>query len=121
MYNLSKLLNSTLFCSGILFTALVNAQISTGGDASLKFGESKNNYNFSEVFLNLNISTDMISTWSQFEFSDPPELGSKMNGLRKFRLDYANGPLELSVGDIYQIWGRGLILNQFDDQNFKIS
>ena len=99
---------------------MIFCQFSVGGDTELKFGESKNNYNFSEVFLNLNISTDMISTWSQFEFSDPPELGSKMNGLRKFRLDYANGPLELSVGDIYQIWGRGLILNQFDDQNVNL-
>ena len=100
--------------------ACVIAQLSVGGDTELKFGESKNNYNFSEVFLNLSISTDMISTWSQFEYSDPPELGKTTNGLRKFRLDYSNGPLELSVGDIYKIWGRGLILNQFDDQNVNL-
>ena len=62
----------------------------------------------------------MITAWSQFEFSDPPELGLDMNGLRKFRLDYLNGPIELSVGDIYRIWGRGLILNQFDDQNVNL-
>ena len=96
---------------------MVNAQIIIGGDAEVKFGESKNNFNFSEVFLNINISSDMITAWSQFEFSDPPELGLDMNGLRKFRLDYLNGPIELSVGDIYRIWGRGLILNQFDDQH----
>ena len=100
--------------------SMIFSQFSIGGDTELKFGESKNNYNFSEVFLNLSMSNDMISTWSQFEFSDPPELGLKMNGLRKFRLDYTNGPLELSVGDIYQIWGRGLILNQFDDQNVNL-
>ena len=103
-----------------LTNACVIAQLSVGGDTELKFGESKNNYNFSEVFLNLSISTDMISTWSQFEYSDPPELGKTTNGLRKFRLDYSNGPLELSVGDIYKIWGRGLILNQFDDQNVNL-
>ena len=97
-----------------------NAQITIGGDAEVKFGESKNNFNFSEVFLNINISSDMITAWSQFEFSDPPELGLDMNGLRKFRLDYLNGPIELSVGDIYRIWGRGLILNQFDDQNVNL-
>ena len=103
-----------------LLKSWVNAQLSVGGDTELKFGESKNNFNFSEVFLNLNISSDMITTWSQFEYSDPPELGKSTNGLRKFRLDYANGPLELSVGDIYKIWGRGLILNQFDDQNVNL-
>jgi len=96
------------------------AQISVGGDAELRFGESKNNYNFSEVLLNMNIANDDLTTWFQFEYSDPPELGLKMNGLRKFRMDYTNGPLELSVGDIYKIWGRGLILNQFDDQNVNL-
>ena len=100
--------------------AFILAQLIVGGDTELKFGESKNNYNFSEVFLNLSISTDMISTWSQFEYSDPPELGKTTNGLRKFRLDYSNGPLDLSVGDIYKLWGRGLILNQFDDQNVNL-
>ncbi len=103
-----------------LTNAFILAQLIVGGDTELKFGESKNNYNFSEVFLNLSISTDMISTWSQFEYSDPPELGKTTNGLRKFRLDYTNGPLDLSVGDIYKLWGRGLILNQFDDQNVNL-
>ena len=120
MYNLSKLFNSTLFCSGILFTALVNAQISTGGDASLKFGESKNNFNYSEVLLNMNVSNDYLTTWFQFEYSNPPEIGLTKNGLRKFRVDYVGDNIELSVGDIYKIWGRGLILNQFDDQDVDL-
>ena len=96
------------------------AQISVGGDAELKFGESKNNYNFSEVFLNMNISNDNLSTWFQFEYSKPPEIGRNINGLRKFRIDYTGDDMELSVGDIYKIWGRGLILNQFDDQNVDL-
>ena len=120
MYNLSKLLNSTLFCSGILFTALVNAQISTGGDASLKFGESKNNFNYSEVLLNMNVSNDYLTTWFQFEYSNPPEIGLTNNALMKFRVDYVSDNIELSVGDIYKIWGRGLILNQFDDQDVDL-
>ena len=103
-----------------LFEVSLFSQISIGGDTELKFGESKNNFNFSEVFLNLNLSSDLITTWAQFEYSAPPELGKSTNGLRKFRLDYADGPLELSIGDIYKIWGRGLILNQFDDQNVNL-
>ena len=103
-----------------LFEVSLFSQISIGGDTELKFGESKNNFNFSEVFLNLNLSSELITTWAQFEYSSPPELGKSTNGLRKFRLDYADGPLELSIGDIYKIWGRGLILNQFDDQNVNL-
>ncbi len=105
----------SFFVLGSLFS-----QTMVGGDAVLKFGESKNDYNYSEVLMNMNVDHDNFSTWFQFEFSEPPELGKNMNGLRKFRADYANGPLEISVGDIYKIWGRGLILNQFDDQGVNL-
>ena len=59
----------------LVIHTFIFAQISVGGDAELKFGESKNNYNFSEVFLNMNISNDNLSTWFQFEYSEPPEIG----------------------------------------------
>ena len=111
---------NTALLSIILFMSSLVAQISTGGDASLKFGESKNNFNYSEVLLNMNVSNDYLTTWFQFEFSDPPEIGLTQNGLRKFRIDYAADNIELSVGDIYKIWGRGLILNQFDDQDVDL-
>ena len=104
----------------LVIHTFISAQISVGGDAELKFGESKNNYNFSEVLLNMNISNDNLSTWFQFEYSEPPEIGMNLNGLRKFRIDYTGDDMELSVGDIYKIWGRGLILNQFDDQNVDL-
>ena len=109
LFLLTQFLVSYLFC-----------QTMVGGDAILKFGESKNEYNYSEVLMNLNIDNGGFSSWLQFEFSEPPELGKNINGLRKFRADYVNGPFELSVGDIYKIWGRGLILNQFDDQGIDL-
>ena len=68
----------------------------------------------------MNVSNEYLTTWFQFEFSDPPEIGLTQNGLRKFRIDYANDNIELSVGDIYKIWGRGLIINQFDDQDVDL-
>ena len=108
------------FCLAIIFATRLNAQINTGGDTSLKFGESKNNFNYSEILLNMNVSNEYLTTWFQFEFSDPPEIGLTQNGLRKFRIDYANDNIELSVGDIYKIWGRGLIINQFDDQDVDL-
>ena len=104
----------------IVLQSFLVSQLSIGGDTELKHGESKNNYNFSEVFLNVNMSNDFMSSWVQFEFSQPPELGLNINGLRKFRVDYAVESMELSIGDIYKLWGRGLILNQFDDQDVNL-
>jgi len=117
-FNKKLLLNiGLIFQSGI---TPIYSQLSAGGDAILKFGESKNNFNYSEVLLNMNIHHNDISTWFQFEYSEPPEIGMNVNGLRKFRMDYLGENLELSVGDIYKIWGRGLILNQFDDQSVDL-
>ena len=104
----------------IILQSFLISQLSIGGDTELKHGESKNNYNFSEVFLNVNMSNDFMGSWVQFEFSRPPELGLNINGLRKFRVDYTNESMELSIGDIYKLWGRGLILNQFDDQDVNL-
>ena len=33
------------------------------------------------------------------------------------RLEYDNGPVKLKLGDLYEIWGRGLVLNSVDDQS----
>ena len=103
-----------------LYPYFIYGQISAGGSSTLKFGESKNEFHYSEVLLNMNLSNEFLNTWFQFEYSKPPEIGMSINGLRKFRVDYSNGPVELSVGDIYKIWGRGLILNQFDDQSVNL-
>lgn len=87
----------------ILSNSDLFSQITAGGNSILKFGESKNEFHYSEVLLNMNLSNDYLETWFQFEYSKPPEIGMSINGLRKFRIDYSDGPFELSVGDIYKI------------------
>ena len=45
-----------------------------------------------------------------------PEFGFANNEIRKFRLEYSTERFLIKLGDIYEFWGRGLVLNQFDDQ-----
>ena len=78
-----------------LYPYFIYGQISAGGSSTLKFGESKNEFHYSEVLLNMNLSNEFLNTWFQFEYSKPPEIGMSINGLRKFRVDYSNGPVEL--------------------------
>ncbi len=96
--------------------AMLQAQASISGNSELRFGESGNGFNYSETHLALNGLWKNLTFWGEFEFSPEPELGKSFNGLRKFSLEYDKGPILLKIGDIYQIWGRGLVLNQFDDQ-----
>ena len=66
--------------------------------------------------MDLNFFKGNFTGWLQYEYSDPPELGFPIKDLRKYRLEYGSGPWSLKLGDIYEVWGRGLILAQLDDQ-----
>ena len=115
-----KIINSTIILYSFLFiiiSSILSAQIKFSGSSQLRYGESKTGFNYSESLINTNIRLDKFTIWSQFEFSKPPELGFYQDGLRKIRFDYSDGPISLKLGDIYEIWGRGLVLNQNEDQS----
>ena len=99
------------------FTLLsfISAQATYSGSLSSKYAESSNDFNFSEHFFDGQINLGSWSAWSQLEFSEPPELGVDFSGLRKFKLEYLGDNFSLEMGDVYTIWGRGLILNQVDE------
>lgn len=101
----------------LLFCNILFGQIQFSGNSQLKYGESKSGFNYNESLINTNIHYQSFNVWSQFEFSQPPELGFSQDQLRKIRLEYLKGPTSIKLGDIYEIWGRGLILNQVDDQS----
>jgi len=101
----------------LLFITFITAQVSFHGNTETRIGESKNGFYYNETLLNTNLQYGNFTNWLQFEFSDPPELGNPENGLRKLRLEYNQNGLDIKLGDIYEIWGRGLVLNSLDDQS----
>ena len=92
------------------------SQVDMNGAVNSNFGNSYGFYDFSENILDLNIFYNDLQGWIQYEYSNPPDMGFGNNDIRKFRLEYSTGDLVLKLGDIYEFWGRGLLLNQFDDQ-----
>ena len=92
------------------------SQVDMNGAVNSNFGNSYGFYDFSENILDLNIFYNDLQGWIQYEYSNPPDIGFGNNDIRKFRLEYSTGDLVLKLGDIYEFWGRGLLLNQFDDQ-----
>ena len=103
----------------ILFVAIsfLYAQMSFTGNTETRIGESSSGYYYNETLINTNLQYGAFTNWIQIEYSDPPELGRPINGVRKLRLEYDNGPIQLKLGDLYEIWGRGLVLNSVDDQS----
>ena len=103
----------------IIFGAIstIYAQFSFSGNTETRLAESSSGYYYNETLINTNLQYGAFTNWIQLEYSDPPELGRRINGVRKMRLEYDNGPVKLKLGDLYEIWGRGLVLNSVDDQS----
>ncbi len=106
-----------LLSAAIILFTIVPAQITLTGYGSHSFGENKSGYLYSESTVNVFAISGPYNSWFQLEYSNPPELGRPFNGLRKFRLEYLTTGTQVKLGDIYDIWGRGLILNQFENPN----
>ena len=106
--------NCTLVLFYYLF-GIIQAQVNFSGSLVSNFGNSQNNFNFFENRVNINSDWKSWSTWIELEHSNPPEIGKQNIGLRKFRLEYQNDIFAFKVGDIYEYWGNGLILNMLDE------
>ncbi|MGY8751997.1 MAG: DUF6029 family protein [Fidelibacterota bacterium] len=102
-----------------LLSTLIS-QLNISGQTQLGLGKSKNSFDYTEHRLGLNLDWNQWNGWLEFEYAKPPELGRKFIGLRKFRLEYLNKNVTVKVGDIYEYWGRGLILNMIDDQSIDL-
>ncbi len=101
----------------ILAFSLVRANnLDLNGAINSNFGNSYDFYDFSENILDLNFFYNDLQGWVQYEYSNPPDIGFMKNDIRKFRLEYSTDNFLIKLGDIYEFWGRGLLLNQFDDQ-----
>ena len=105
----------------LLFFSTLFSQINISNELEVRYGNSSNNYNYNELILDSKITlfktNYMIEGIFSFEKSNPPEIGLDERGLRKYFIGYYNENFSMELGDIYQTWGRGLILNQLDYQN----
>ena len=111
IHNMKKICSFIFICSiGISNNMDVNAAINSS------FGNSYDFYSFSENRLDINFFYNDLQGWVQYEYSNPPDIGFPVNDIRKFRLEYGADNFLIKVGDIYEFWGRGLVLNQLDDQ-----
>ena len=104
-----------------LFFSTLYSQVNITNELEVRYGDSANDYNYNELIFDTRISlfkpNYMIESILSFERSNPPEIGLDERGLRKYLIGYYKENWSLEFGDIYQTWGRGLILNQLDYQN----
>jgi len=82
-------------------------------------GESRNYF---ENILDVNYFFDSgLYLFTQFEYSDPPLLGletkqlSDLNNI--FYLQYSNSKYNITIGDLYLLYGSGLSFHTYQDQD----
>ncbi len=104
----------------MLLPCFLSAQFSYSGSLNSRYADSENDLGFNEHLFDFNVdystSDRIYQGWTQFEFSEPPELGRPVQELRKLRFEYLSGNMTAKIGDIYEFWGMGMALNQVDDQ-----
>ncbi|MEC8946219.1 MAG: DUF6029 family protein [Candidatus Neomarinimicrobiota bacterium] len=109
----------------IFLCTTLTAQVEYSNNLNIRYGEGDNNYTYEEIYFNtgiiLNRPDDRFEALFSLELSDPPEIGLKEEGIREFLLGYYNKNLSIELGDFYQTWGRGLILNQTDYQHLDFN
>ena len=109
----------------LIFFTNIYSQSDFSNQLTARYGKSENDFSYNEIYFDTKFSFNRpsyrIDSVLAFELSDPPEIGLNEKGLREFLLGFYNQNISFEIGDIYQTWGRGLLLNQLDYQNLDFN
>ena len=109
----------------IFFFTIVYSQTDISSRLSVRYGDSNNEYNYSEIYFDTKIFLQKenyrIESLFTLEASNPPEIGLDINGLDRYLIGFYNDKFSFEIGDIHQTWGRGLLLNQLNYQNLDFA
>lgn len=105
----------------ILFFTSLFAQVEYSNYLNLRYGDGENDYSYDEIYFDVGITLNQpeyrLEALFNLEFSNPPEIGLKEEGINDFLFGYYNENFSVEFGNFYETWGRGLILNQVDYQH----
>ena len=91
------------------------------GDGIISTSEQSFELNFLEHFLKINSSYEKYDLFMEIEYSDPPLLGYKKNNLgdviNSFYIDRKFKNSNIRFGNVYSLYGAGLSLFTFPDQD----
>ena len=97
------------------------------GDGKQVTGTASNNpdtldYNYFENLLDINTYYgDNIYFYTQLEYSNHPVYGNRRSGLdslvNTFYLEYSDDRINIQLGDLYELFGRGMCCYTFQNQN----
>ena len=103
-----------------LLIGLSFAQSSLDFSYEMKYGNGDSGQygnNYFENLLDVNGSLNQdLYLYAQLEYSEPPLFGYSRQALHKLTLDYFQDNLNVSLGDLFVLYGYGLTINTNQDQ-----
>ena len=125
---IKKLLVITIFFTAIFSQVDISNQLSVRhGASNIKISDiifkdgPYDDFDYNEIYLDTRLSLNRenyrFESLFTFELSDPPEIGLNLSGLDRYLFGFYNDSFSIELGDVYQTWGRGLLLNQLNYQN----
>ena len=113
-----------------LLLGLLVSQVEMNYSYEMRYGNgqqklsdgSMRDYSYFENLMDLNLQlTEKSYFFTQFEYSDPPIIGSSHNNLNQSintgYIEYTDESYELRAGNIYTLYGNGLTIYTYQDQN----
>ncbi len=110
-----------------LFSGFLSAQVEMNYSYEMQYGngledKTGEKYNYLENLLDINTYYgDNIYVYTQLEYSHPPVFGYSRTGLDSilsaFYIEYSHNRFNLKLGDLYELYGRGLVFYTLQDQN----
>jgi len=117
-----------------LFSGFLSAQVEMNYSYEMKYGDGKqvertasdnpvaSDYSYFENLLDINTYFgDHVYLYTQLEYSNPPLFGYSRTGidsmLSAFYIEYSHDNLNIKIGDLYELYGRGLNFYTMQDQN----
>ena len=116
---------------GSLSLGLIFSQVEMNYSYEMKYGVGKQvtsesqdttDYSYFENLLDINTYFgDNIYLFTQLEYSNPPVFGYSRTRidsvLNKFYFEYSNETFNMKLGNLYELYGRGLSFYTMQDQN----
>ena len=110
-----------------LFSGFLSAQVEMNYSYEMQYGngledKTGEKYNYLENLLDINTYYgDNIYVYTQLEYSDPPVFGYRRTRLDSmlstFYIEYSHERFNVKLGDLYEMYGRGLAFYTLQDQN----
>ncbi len=107
-----------------LCTIIINGQIQPSlsnllrcGNGSHEIGTISNKFQYFENLTDFRLSLPVnFNIGLRFLYDDPPEIGDNFKGIKRRFIEYVDEKLNIRIGNSSELYGRGLVLNLFENR-----